>query len=91
MNRLSCLVGCMLLAASLAASALAQDGPGGLSAAEIVERNAAARGGVPAWQKLQTLAWAGHTEINSVPGRQMPMPTSLLASALAVRVWPRLR
>jgi len=71
MNRLGCLVGCMLLAASLAASALAQDGPGGLSAAEIVERNAAARGGVPAWQKLQTLAWAGHTEINSVPGRQM--------------------
>ena len=71
MNRLGCLVGCVLLAASLAASALAQDGPGGLSAAEIVERNAAARGGVPAWQKLQTLAWAGHTEINSVPGRQM--------------------
>ena len=71
MNRLGCLVGCVLLAASLAASALAQDGPGGLSAAEIVERNAAARGGVPAWQKLQTLAWAGHTEISAVPGRQM--------------------
>jgi hypothetical protein len=33
-----------------------------LTAAQIVERNVAARGGLEAWRKIQTMAWAGHIE-----------------------------
>lgn len=34
----------------------------GVNVAEIVERNAAARGGLDAWKRLQTMAWTGHVE-----------------------------
>jgi outer membrane lipoprotein-sorting protein len=39
--------------------------------AEIVKRNAAARGGAEAWQKLQTMVWAGHTESSNAPERKL--------------------
>lgn len=39
-----------------------------LTAAEIVEKNAVARGGVEAWRKMQTMAWTGHVE--GANGRQ---------------------
>jgi len=42
------------------------------STAEIVQKNAEARGGQGAWHKLQTMAWAGHTESSSAPGRKLP-------------------
>ncbi|NML44469.1 hypothetical protein HHL11_11955 [Ramlibacter sp. G-1-2-2] len=40
--------------------------------AEIVERNAAARGGVGAWKRLETMAWTGHVEsgARTEPDRQ---------------------
>jgi outer membrane lipoprotein-sorting protein len=41
------------------------------SAAEIVEKNAAARGGLQAWRAVGTMAWAGHAEVGSAPGRQL--------------------
>jgi hypothetical protein len=42
------------------------------NATQIVERNAAARGGVQAWQKLQTMVWTGYAENGSVPGSRLP-------------------
>jgi len=33
-----------------------------LTAAQIVEKNAQARGGVQAWRKVETMLWAGHIE-----------------------------
>ena len=42
------------------------------SVAQIVERNAAARGGLDAWRKIRTMAWAGHAESSSAPGRKVP-------------------
>lgn len=39
-----------------------QGGEHGLSAAQIVEKNVAARGGADAWRKIQTMAWIGHVE-----------------------------
>jgi hypothetical protein len=33
-----------------------------LTAAQIVEKNVAARGGLEAWRKIQTMAWVGHIE-----------------------------
>jgi hypothetical protein len=55
--------------AALAAPAAAETG---LTAARIVEKNALARGGVDAWRKIQTMAWAGHVESGELPGRNMP-------------------
>jgi hypothetical protein len=37
------------------------------SAAEIVEKNAAARGGVEAWRKIGTMVWIGHVESAHAP------------------------
>jgi hypothetical protein len=38
-----------------------------LTAAQVVERNAAARGGVEAWRKIESMAWTGRVE--SAKGR----------------------
>jgi outer membrane lipoprotein-sorting protein len=43
-----------------------------LSAEQIVEKNEAARGGVEAWRKIQTMVWAGHMETPSGPTSQVP-------------------
>jgi hypothetical protein len=43
-------------------SATGQSGEHGLSAAQVVEKNVAARGGADAWRKIQTMAWVGHVE-----------------------------
>jgi hypothetical protein len=70
-----------LRAASLAALAIAVglaawwQAPRGasasdLSASEIVARNVAARGGLDAWRKVQTMVWLGHIE-----GAHAPMPS----------------
>ncbi len=45
---------------------------GNISANEIVERNAAARGGVEAWQKIKSMATEGRIESQSAPDREMP-------------------
>jgi outer membrane lipoprotein-sorting protein len=55
--------------AAPATSAQAVQGP---TAAEIVAKNAAARGGVDGWRKLQTMAWAGHVESSRAGGRPLP-------------------
>jgi hypothetical protein len=51
---------------------MAQSAPPPLSAAEIVQKNAAARGGRDAWQRLQTMAWAGYVDNGNMPGRRLP-------------------
>jgi outer membrane lipoprotein-sorting protein len=43
-----------------------------LSAAEIVARNVAARGGVDAWHKVETMVWIGHIESTHAPLPSMP-------------------
>lgn len=42
-----------------------------LTAAEIVDKNVAARGGLEAWQKIQTMAWVGHIESAHAPAPNM--------------------
>jgi hypothetical protein len=59
------------LAASAAAAAFAA-GPATaqtLTAAQVAERNAAARGGLEAWRKIETMAWTGHVEGANRGGR----------------------
>jgi hypothetical protein len=41
--------------------------PTSLSVEEIVERNVAARGGVDAWHRVDTMVWAGHIESAHAP------------------------
>ncbi len=55
-----------LLAASLAPGRAPAAEP---SAEEIAAKNAAARGGLDAWRKVQTMVWIGH-----VQGAHAPMP-----------------
>lgn len=43
-----------------------------MTAAQIVEKNASARGGVSDWEKIQTMAWVGHIETTKAPGRILP-------------------
>jgi len=43
-----------------------------LSAAQIIEKNIAARGGIEAWRKVQSMAWFGHIDVEHGPVRSMP-------------------
>jgi outer membrane lipoprotein-sorting protein len=44
----------------------------GLTAAQIVEKNVAARGGLEAWRKIQSMVWVGHAEAANAPGPKLP-------------------
>jgi len=68
---LSLLAAVSAIAAPAPASAPAPQKAHEPAVAEIVKRNAAARGGVEAWQKLQTMVWAGHTESSNAPERKL--------------------
>jgi hypothetical protein len=43
-----------------------------LTAAQVVEKNAAARGGREAWRKIETMAWSGRVESANRGGRRVP-------------------
>jgi hypothetical protein len=43
-----------------------------LTAAEIVAKNVAARGGLETWRKVQTMVWTGHLESSRTPAPSMP-------------------
>lgn len=63
------------LAGSLCAFSLAAASAGDppkLELAEILERNAAARGGLDAWRKVQTTIWTGHVERANGSGPRLP-------------------
>jgi hypothetical protein len=45
---------------------------GDLSADEIVARSVAARGGIDAWRKVETMVWTGHIESVHAPLPSMP-------------------
>src|SRR5882724_2490094 len=59
------------LAASAAAAAFAAEPATAqtLTAAQVLERNAAARGGLEAWRKIETMAWTGRVEGANRGGR----------------------
>jgi len=44
----------------------------GLTAEQIVAKNIAARGGLEAWRKIQTMAWVGHIESANAPAPGLP-------------------
>lgn len=63
-------IGCCVVAGALArahAPAREHAPAGRLSAEQIVEKNVAARGGLDAWRKIQTMIWVGHIESAHAP------------------------
>lgn len=67
-NTLWVLAGCL----AGAMFAVAQIPAHGLSADQIVEKNAAARGGLDAWRKIQTMVWIGHVDSDNAPAPDLP-------------------
>jgi hypothetical protein len=60
--------GGLLVAVALVAGSLASRVPAAEpSAAEIVARSVAARGGLEAWRKVETMVWSGHVESVHAP------------------------
>lgn len=49
----------------------------GLSAAQIVEKYVASRGGQEAWRKIQTMVWVGHIESTHASAPSMPFVLEL--------------
>jgi hypothetical protein len=47
------------------------------TAAEVIERNVAARGGLEAWRKVDTMAWLGHLDHASKDGQRVPFAMQL--------------
>ena len=43
-----------------------------LTASQIVEKNVAARGGLEAWRKIQSMVWVGHIESANAPAPSLP-------------------
>jgi hypothetical protein len=62
--RVPAIAACAVAAALASASALAGavDQTADLTAEQIVEKSVAARGGLDAWRKIQTMTWSGHIE-----------------------------
>lgn len=62
------LAGCL----STAAIAAEADTAPTLTAPQIIEKNAAARGGLEAWRKIQTMVWIGHIESMNSSAPNLP-------------------
>ncbi|RQR27313.1 hypothetical protein [Burkholderia sp. Bp9142] len=67
-NALWVLAGCFAAAMFLVEQIPAQS----LSADQIVEKNVAARGGLDAWRKVQTMVWIGHVDSANAVAPNLP-------------------
>jgi hypothetical protein len=47
------------------------------TAGEVISRNVAARGGLEAWRKVQTMVWLGHLERNTRDAQRIPFVMQL--------------
>jgi hypothetical protein len=47
------------------------------TAAEVIDRNVAARGGLDAWRKVDTMVWLGHLERHSKDAQRVPFVMQL--------------
>jgi hypothetical protein len=63
---------CAASGAALAAAVKQPAHAAGLSAEQIVAKNAAARGGLEAWRKIDTMVWSGHLESAHTPAPSLP-------------------
>ena len=67
--------GSLILAAGMAAAATAAPTPAKLSAAEVITKNVAARGGLEAWRAVKTMSLSGKTGAGGNQRATLKMPT----------------
>jgi hypothetical protein len=72
--------------APMTAVAAAKNDPPKLSAQQILTKNAAARGGLEAWRKVDGMLWTGHIESARAT---VPLLQFLLAQQSRGRKYPR--
>jgi hypothetical protein len=77
MTRVFILGSCLAVLAASAAHAAEAKKSGNLSAAQIVERNAKARGGLDAWRAVQTLRIAGEMDAGGKTDPMLPFVLSM--------------
>jgi hypothetical protein len=79
--RRSALLICALTGAALTAHALPAEPSAtralAKTAAEVIDRNVAARGGLEAWRKVDTMVWLGHLERNTRDAQRVPFVMQL--------------
>jgi hypothetical protein len=78
MWRIACLLACIGVSVGAGAGTGAHlhgtaARPLASTAAEVIERNVAARGGIEAWRKVDTMAWLGHLDRASKNGQPVPI------------------
>ena len=69
---LACLTPAWTAAATADVASGAKKPSAALTAPEIVAKNVAARGGLEAWRKVQTMVWTGRLERSRTPAPSMP-------------------
>jgi outer membrane lipoprotein-sorting protein len=74
-----CIVGLLPVVAAAAETGAPS---GGLTAAQIVERNVAARGGLSGWRAVKTLSWSGKMEAGGNNRPTLAMPSADAKTAL---------
>jgi hypothetical protein len=67
-----CLICALAGCVSTAAVANVPDVASELTAAQIIEKNVAARGGAEAWRKIQSMVWIGHIDRASAGAPSLP-------------------
>jgi len=75
--------GCLILAACMAEAAAAAPAPAKLSAAEVITKNVAARGGLQAWRAVQTMSLSGKTGAGGNQRATLRVPTQAQATVVA--------
>jgi hypothetical protein len=71
------MAGASLAAGAAPADASAAGRPPARTAAEVIERNVAARGGLEAWRKVNTMVWLGHLERHGRDAQRIPFVMQL--------------
>src|SRR5215469_4258568 len=69
------ILGPLILAACLAEAAAAAPAQAKLSAAEVITKNVAARGGLEAWRAVQTMSLSGTTGVGGNQRATLQLPT----------------
>jgi hypothetical protein len=83
MHRLALTLACGGLLAASPASGAAPPGPPtaarplATTAAEVIDRNVAAHGGLDAWRKVETMVWLGHLERGAREAQHIPFVMTL--------------
>src|ERR1700674_2929660 len=74
--------GCLILAACMAEAAAAAPAQAKLSAAEVITKNVAARGGLEAWRAVKTISLSGKMGVGGNRRATLQIPTQAQATVV---------